>query len=170
METIVRFKNRETTAKHGKSPREILNFADLDLEKEELDILYEAICYEIGNCSDKQLYNIIEVYINLMLDIEDIIEEIKSKYKSHSEYIFQLPLHILELNYLLKALKNYSLQLKKNDDKNNEKLNLLIEGVTQLIKKNYKEIRYLFTKYDKAKRLYLLKNIWKNLYELTGEE
>jgi hypothetical protein len=173
METIIRFKNRETTAKHGKLPEKVLIFTDVDLQKIELDIIYEAVKYEIAKCAEKELYNIIEVYINLMIDIEDIIEEVKNKYKKPGEYIFQFPLHVLELDFLIKALKDYELQLKNINEENNDtlyRLNLLVEKTFQLLKNNYKDLRRLFADYDKTKKLKLLKDLWNKLYELSGED
>jgi hypothetical protein len=170
MDMLARFKNRETTANNGKLPKEDLIFTDLDLPKDELDIIYEAVRYEIGRCSKKNLYDIIGVYINLMLDIEDIFEEIKTKYKNFNDYIFQMPLHVLELSYLLKALKDFGIKLDKDDEKDSNAVllvNQLIEKVSNCITNNYKPLKRLFVKYDKANRLHLLKDIWDNLYELT---
>lgn len=172
METIVKFKNRETTASYGKLPGELLIFANLDMVKDEIDLVYAAICFEIGRCYKKNLYNIIGVYVNLMLDIEDIYEEIDCKYKNVEEYIFQMPLHIIELNFVTKALKDYSDNLKIDNEEDNiklYKLNLLVEKVLMLVKNNYTALSLLYTKYDKAKRLALVKDVWDKSYELTGE-
>ena len=54
-----------------------------------------------------------------MLDIEDIFREIKSKYKNVDDYLFQMPLHVLELSYLLKSLKDYGGNLDKVPEENN---------------------------------------------------
>jgi hypothetical protein len=172
METIIKFKNRETTARHGRLPNEILIFADISMPKDELDLIYESIRHEIGRCAKKEYYNVIKVYINLMLDIEDIFREIKSKYKNVDDYLFQMPLHVLELGYLLKSLKDYGGNLDKVPEENNEtlyKLNLLVEEISLLIKNNYKALKRLYTIYDKTQRLALVKEIWNNMYELTME-
>jgi hypothetical protein len=170
LETTIKFKNRETTASHGRLPNEVLNFTYMDLRKDELDLVYEAIRHEIGICSKKEYYNVIRVYINLMLDIEDMLQEIKTKYKTVDKYIFQIPLHVLELAYMLKALKDYGENLDKTPKENNDKLYLLVERTSMLIKSNYKALTRLYTIYDKSKRLELVKQIWNNMYELTIED
>jgi hypothetical protein len=170
LETIIKFKNRETTAGHGKLPDEVLNFTYINLRKNELDLFYESIRHEIGICSKKEYYHVIKVYINLMLDIEDILQDIKTKYKNVDNYIFQLPLHVLELNYLLKALKDYGENLDKIPEENTDKLYLLVERTSVLIKNNYKALKHLYTIYDKAKRLDIINQIWDNLYELNMED
>ena len=172
METIIKFKNRETTARNGKLPNEALIFVDFHMRRDELDLVYESIRYEIGRCSKNDYYHVIKVYINLMLDIEDIFQEIKNKYKNVDEYLIQMPLHVLELSYLLKAFKDYGENLDKVPEENNDKLyklNLLVKRISLLIKNNYKALKYLYTIYDKTKRLILLKEIWNNLPDLTME-
>jgi uncharacterized protein YaaR (DUF327 family) len=107
-----------------------------------------------------------------MLDIEDIFREIKSKYKNVEDYLFQMPLHVLELSYLLKSLKDYGGNLDKVPEENNDtlyKLNLLTQKISLLIKNNYKALKRLYTIYDKTQRLALVKEIWNNMYELTME-
>jgi membrane-associated HD superfamily phosphohydrolase len=173
MDTLIRFKNRETTAKHGRLPDELLIFADLSMKKDELDLVYEAVKYEIGKCAKIERYDIVEIYINLMIDIEDIYEEIKKKYKNLQEYIFIVPIHILELNYLYKALKDYEIKLDKvkiSDTDNVSKISLLVKKTELLTKHNYKILKEIAINYDKAQRRELLKNIWNKLYELTGAD
>lgn len=175
VQKTIEFKNRETTAKQGKLPKAVLVFSDFNLSIDELYELYEAIKHEIGICSSKSYYNVIDVYINLLIDIEDILQEIKCKYtNSNEDYILVIPFHILELSFLLKALEDYikNLQANINDENNSKlyKLNLLVERSTALMKSKSEALGRLHAKYDKSKRLVLLKHIWNNLYELIGED
>lgn len=164
MDTIIRFKNRETTARQGKLPNNLLIFVDFNLKMDELNLVYDSIRNAIGICSINNRYDIIHVYINLLLDIEDIFEEIEEKYKNSHEYVFQIPLHVLELNFLIKALKDYSFKIENNEQgkKKLYDLNLLVNRTTQLLKENFKILKQLYTKYNKAKRLDILKELWSN--------
>jgi hypothetical protein len=163
METLIEFKNRETTAKHGRMPNKLLIFTDFIIDKTELNLVYDSIRYEIGLCSQKNNYDVIKIFINLMLDIEDILQEIKNKYKDTSKYSFKLPLHILEISYVIKSLKDYSDTITGHS-----MLNALIEKLDSILNQNYGLIKKYFEGFNNTEKEEFLKEIWNNLYDLIN--
>jgi hypothetical protein len=169
MGKVIKFKKRETTAKQGRVPNCYLIFTMLKIEKEEIALLYNAICSRICKLSTTDKSVELDIYASMMIDIENMINEARENFTDNEEFFYEMPIHILELDLLIDTINDEVNKLRKLDNSNEdcEKLFSILSRIALLRQKYDKLLIKYFDKFNSLTKISLLKDIWDKTYELT---